>query len=56
VGTAVGATNLYDQNRGTVTTATVNGLPITGVPIYVRLWTSVVGTWTYNDYDFKAAP
>jgi len=62
VGTQVGASDLYSLNQGTSMTATVNGLPTNGVPLYVRLW-SYVSTasssfstgWHFIDYAYTAA-
>ena len=50
----VGSSNLFSQNTGTVRAATVNGLPIDGRVLYVRLW-SLAGTWQYRDYTVTAA-
>jgi serine protease len=33
----------------------VNGIPLGGGTIYVRLWTQIAGTWQYNDYSYTAA-
>jgi hypothetical protein len=35
----------------------VPNLPLTGSPVYVRLYTRFAGTgWQYTDYTFTAAP
>ena len=39
VGTTPGGKNVYDLNQGLNTSVTVNNLPISGAPLYVRLWT-----------------
>ncbi|MDH4062786.1 MAG: M36 family metallopeptidase [Acidobacteriota bacterium] len=56
VGTSPGGANLYNANQGTNLAATVPGLPTNGSTVYVRLWTLSGGVWTYNDYDYQAAP
>jgi len=35
------------------TSVTINGIPIDGNPIYVRLWTKVAGTWFYRDHIYS---
>ena len=55
VGTSVGSANLYNSGQGTNLSRTVNGLPMNGSTIYVRLWTNQGGGWLYNDYTFTAA-
>jgi flagellar hook assembly protein FlgD len=52
IGTSVGAGDIYDQNQGTNTTATVSGIPLTGQILYVRLYSNLSGTWQYNDYSY----
>ncbi|GJL53565.1 MAG: hypothetical protein NPIRA02_06970 [Nitrospirales bacterium] len=44
--------NLYAQSQGTKTTAQVTNIPLTGDPIYVRLWTKINGRWLYEDYTY----
>jgi hypothetical protein len=56
VGTSRGATNLHNASHGTNLSATVGGLPTNGSTIYVRLWTLNGGIWSFNDYEFTAAP
>src|SRR5437870_4635780 len=53
--TGVGSTNLYSQSQGLSLSGTVNGLPIDGSTVYVRLWTRLSGTWQLNDYTYRAA-
>src|SRR5437867_12320380 len=55
--TGVGSFNLYSQGQGTNLSATVNGLPVDGSPVYVRLWTQLGGGtgWQFNDYTYTAA-
>src|SRR3989442_9565749 len=52
--TGVGSTNLYSQSQGLNLSGTVNGLPTDGSTVYVRLWT-LLGTWQFNDYTYRAA-
>jgi hypothetical protein len=57
VGTTPGGYNLYFGSQGLNLTATVPNLPLTGSPVYVRLYTRFAGTgWQYTDYTFTAAP
>jgi hypothetical protein len=55
IGNALGYSNLYDQSQGANLTANISGLPA-GTHIYVRLWTHVVDSWNYHDYDYTTAP
>jgi hypothetical protein len=43
-----------NQEAGTSLAATVAGLPTDGRPLYARLWSSINGTWVYNDYTYTA--
>jgi hypothetical protein len=52
VGTLPGGSNIFSQGVGLATSQTVSGLPVTGVPIYVRLWTQLGGSWLYRDYQY----
>ena len=54
VGTAVGQGNIFGQNVALVTSRTVTGIPTNGATIYVRLWTLLGSTWSYNDYTYTA--
>jgi desulfoferrodoxin (superoxide reductase-like protein) len=52
VGTAgVGSSNILYANEKTATTATVT-VPTTGSPLYVRLYSNVIGTWQHSDYVY----
>jgi hypothetical protein len=53
--TGVGSKNLYNSAPKAGLSYTFNGLPLTGVPIYVRLFSVLNGTWVSNDYQFTAA-
>ena len=44
--------DIYAQSQGTTTTVQITGLPLTGNPIYVRLWTQVNGQWLFEDYTY----
>ncbi len=55
VGTTPGGYNLYTASQGLNRSVTISGLPTNGVPIYVRLWTKLNGSWQYNDYQYTAA-
>jgi hypothetical protein len=37
------------------TTATATGLPVNGSTVYVRLYSLVGGTWSFNDYTYTAS-
>jgi uncharacterized repeat protein (TIGR03803 family) len=54
VGTSAGAGDLFEQSTSLATSQTVNGLPVLGNPLYVRLWTLVSGKWLYSDYTYTA--
>jgi hypothetical protein len=44
--------DLLSQDAGLATSLSVSGLPATGKPIYVLLWTQVNGTWLSNHYNY----
>jgi probable HAF family extracellular repeat protein len=54
VGTVPGEGNIFAGNVGLSTGQAVNGIPISGATIYVRLWTQLSGNWVYNDYTYTA--
>jgi hypothetical protein len=54
VGVTAGGKDLYNGNQGTNLNATVTGLPATGGPLYVRLWSLIGGNWLWNDYTYAA--
>jgi hypothetical protein len=54
VGTAAGASDLANQDRGTNLNATVTGLPVDGRTLYVRLWSLLAGGWRCYDYTYRA--
>jgi uncharacterized repeat protein (TIGR03803 family) len=51
VGTFFGRSDLVSQSAGLSTSLTVT-LPVTGDPVYVRLWTQVNGVWYFNSYNY----
>jgi hypothetical protein len=52
--TGPGSHNLYTGASTTALTASVTGLPTTGLPLYVRLYSHFNGSWAqYNDYLFN---
>jgi hypothetical protein len=53
VGTSPGTYNYGSYNMGTTRVKTVAGLPLTGVNLYVRLWTRFGSGWEYYDYVYK---
>jgi pimeloyl-ACP methyl ester carboxylesterase len=55
VGSSLGAFDIYNQEQGLNTSATVNGLPQNGSKLYVRFWwaTTAAG-WTFTDYTYTA--
>jgi hypothetical protein len=52
LGSTVGGSDLYNQGQGMNLAATVSGLPTDGRPLYLRLWSLVLGSWAFNDYTF----
>jgi len=52
VGTIPGQGNIFAANVGGVTSRTVAGIPTTGNPIYVQLWSMIGGTWCLNRYSY----
>ncbi len=57
LGTTTGARNIYDSgNLGSATSTAVNGLPLDGSTIYVRLFHKTgVNSWQYVDYTYTAS-
>jgi len=51
IGTTAGGANIYSLNQGTNLSVTISGLPTTGT-LYVRLWSLIGGSWSYNDYAY----
>lgn len=54
VGTTLGGSDIFNGTEGTSTTATISGLPTTGVTVYVRLLTSFNGNWYSNDTSYTS--
>jgi hypothetical protein len=52
--TVPGSYNVYYSGNVTVTSVAVNGLPVNGEKLYVRLYTRFGGTLTYLDYTYTA--
>ncbi len=53
IGSTLGAYDLFDQYPPpSQTSATAASLPNNGSTVYVRLWSSLNGTWHYNDYTY----
>jgi hypothetical protein len=55
VGTSFGASDLYAQSQGLNLSVTVNGLPVNGSTLYVRLWWNTSAGWQYTDYTYTAS-
>jgi hypothetical protein len=51
----VGGHEIYYSDEGTNLLQVVNGLPIDGSTVYVRLWSEINGAWPYVDYTYTAA-
>jgi hypothetical protein len=54
VGTAVAQGNLFAANVGTALSQSASGIPTTGQPIYVQLWSMIGGVWYPNRYTYTA--
>ncbi len=52
IGTTPGGTDVYNQNQGTNTSASVSGLPTAGQTLYVRLSSLISGNWQFRDYTY----
>jgi hypothetical protein len=52
--TGVGSSNIYNSGNVTVTTETVNTLPVNGETIYARLYWLIDGVWNHADYTYTA--
>ncbi len=57
VGSTSGGDNYYSSGNlgNSVLTATVYGLPTTGSPVYVTLYSLIAGAWVPNAYTYTAA-
>jgi hypothetical protein len=56
VGSSSGGHDLYNSYGPITTTSrTVNGLPVDGRTIYVRLFSRIAGAYQFNDYTYGAA-
>ena len=56
VGSTPGGTDIYTQNEGTNTSATVNNLPTNGQTLYITLTSVIEGQPYSNSYTYTAAP
>ncbi len=54
VGSSPGATDIYASSVLHVLSQTVSDIPTDGRTIYVRLYSQVGGSWTFNSYTYKA--
>ena len=50
-----GQANIFGQSAGLATSQTVNGVPIDGNTVYVKLWTLLGSTWQFNEYTYRAS-
>jgi hypothetical protein len=55
VGTSPGGTDVYSRTQGAALATRIDGLPATGAPLYVRLWTLHAHEWVFVDYTFATA-
>ncbi|HLF77788.1 MAG TPA: CAP domain-containing protein [Dehalococcoidia bacterium] len=53
IGTSAGSNNMYGRSQGLNRSVTLSGFPSNGSTVYVRLWTRVGTTWSYNDYTYR---
>ena len=56
VGSAAGGSDIYGGYQGNDSARTVDGIPMDGRTIYVRLMSWVNGGWVTLDYTYYAAP
>jgi hypothetical protein len=54
VGTTPGGLDIWNESQGTNLARTVTGIPMNGLPVYVRLWSYCSG-WSFTDYTYTAA-
>jgi chitodextrinase len=52
VGTTSQNGNLFMGSVGTKTSVSIDRLPLSGRPIYARLWWKALGRWKYKDYIY----
>lgn len=55
VGTSFGTNDIFGQSQALNHNVTVNGLPVNGSTLYVRLWWQIAGVWQYADYTYTAS-
>jgi hypothetical protein len=53
--TGVGSSNVFNQSTATNLSITVNGLPLNGGTLYVRLWSLMGAVWQSRDYTYTMA-
>src|SRR5207245_8861142 len=54
IGSSPGGADIYVSNVLHVLSATVNNIPTDGRNIYVRLYSQVNNSWTFNSYTYTA--
>jgi len=54
--TGVGSKNLYNSGGTSATSVTLPSLPATGVTVYARLYSEILGVWQSTDYVYTEAP
>jgi hypothetical protein len=54
VGSSLHGADIYNSGVVTVRSKTVNNMPTDGRTIYVTLGSQVNGSWTANNYTYKA--
>jgi len=56
VGTTPGGADIYDSQNYAATEQVISGIPLTGDPIYVRLWSWTDSQSHYVDYVYQTVP
>lgn len=45
--------DIYAKDRGRGVLAIVPNIPLSGKPVFVRLWSKIRGSWQFEDYSFQ---
>ncbi|MEX2490763.1 MAG: hypothetical protein WD425_03265, partial [Nitrospirales bacterium] len=53
VGTSQDAGDIFSQLTGTNSSQAVSGIPLTGEPVYVRLWWNMGSGWTSTAHTYQ---
>jgi len=56
IGRSLGGYDLYSNYLGSTRSFTLDVIPDTGEPVWVRLWSRIGGAWTFVDHRYEGPP